>query len=279
MTVEEEGRAFERRARIQLHVHRALGRSASIAGFFAELVAVHAQELPEHDWTPFRALEVDEPLSVRPPVIERGGLLFGVVHRDDLVVGSTESTAASPFVQWPGLASLERIGSVASLGRACFEGERAPRHDGFTLLDGYVAKLASVLLARHPGRVDVFVGHHQSTPLWIGRLDEVGFVPTPLPIAAAHLRDQRARYVAGLAAMQGPRVAVDAKTAEVPHDLVRALRHPDGRRWQVGVRGDRLELRFTDEDGDEHVRTRTSTDPLWEAEAMIRDQHLEGFVD
>jgi hypothetical protein len=40
-----------------------------------------------------------------------------------------------------------------------------------------------------------------------------------------------------------------------------------------------LQLRFTDDDGDEHTRSRASSDPLWEAQALVRDQVLEGFVE
>jgi hypothetical protein len=196
LTADEEGRAFERRNHVQLQVHQALGRFESVGELFADLLAVHEQQFPEHDWSPFRSIDVDEDLRdrVRPPA--GGSLIVGLVDREqaDLFVASTPSTAASPFVEWPGRSSIEPVGSrvAARLGEACFRGARAPRHDGGTLLVGWAAKVIALLLARVPGSRDVFVGHHQTTPLWIGRLDEGGFVATPPSIATARLRRERA---------------------------------------------------------------------------------------
>jgi hypothetical protein len=84
------------------------------------------------------------------------------------------------------------------------------------------------------------------------------------------LRDARARFVA-----YQEKLALE-RTATLRH-----FRHPDGRRWSIGVAKDWIELRFTDIDGDEHKRTRPrerDEDLAAIAQALVDEQLAGGFV-
>jgi hypothetical protein len=310
MTAKEELAAFQRMNRIERHIHRALTRGDSIAEFFAELVAAHEREAPAFDWTPLRSINVDEldelrarllaPLFARTHATNERhpvSLLVGIDDREarsnvaDLYATTTTMTASSTVFEWPGRQAIELAGSrvMDSLSRAVFEGERAPGHEGGTVLLGYAAKAVALLLARPLEAAgafsddrphDVFVGRHQGRLLFVGRIDVGGFIATPPPIAAARLRAERARYVAAIGALEGPPVGRSARGAtDEPEAYARAFRHPDGRRSEIRVSGDQLHLRFVDEDGDEMKRVRTSEDPHWEAQALARDQLLNGFTE
>jgi hypothetical protein len=66
-------------------------------------------------------------------------------------------------------------------------------------------------------------------------------------------------------------------------EAVRHFRHPDGRHWSIGVTEGRIELQFTDTDGDQHRRTqwreRTAESMPAIAETLIQEQILEGFIE
>jgi hypothetical protein len=59
----------------------------------------------------------------------------------------------------------------------------------------------------------------------------------------------------------------------------RRFRHADGREWAVGRAVDALWLRMVDADGEAFERTRPSTTPTSEVEALIQEQQLAGFVE
>jgi hypothetical protein len=303
LTAEAEGIAALREIRVSQHIQLALTRESSMADFVSDLIGVHEKELPEHDWSKLRNVALDELADLRTrwlgPFLAdmskrklQGSLLVGIYnlksgsHLDDLFLFATPSTAASPYVELPGQAAIKSWAEssvVARLCRAAFEGERCPGNSARAMIVGYAAKAISLLLAG-PGAVDgaqqrdVFVGYFHGRPLFVGRVNDSGFVPTPLPVVTARLRERRAAYVTSIRALAGPPVA-DITIPEVEGEVVRALCHPDGRRWELRVTGSDLHLSFTDSDGDDSKRVRPSQDPLWEAQALVRDQLRDGFVE
>ena len=287
-------------------IHRALARQRSITEFARDLIVAHEEVAPAWDWSRLRQVDFDEVEELRTrwldPFLESarksmhtGGLLVGINAPGsdalvfDMYLFSTPSTASSSRFDWPARFTnvYARSRVLERLSRASFEGERCPRHDALDVLSGYAAKLIAVLLADSPSGLggererDVFVGHHGGEPLHIGRLDDRGFVPTPPSVAAARLRARRARYVEWVRERNGPEVLDHAEygSQQEANAYARSFRHPDGRTWEIRALERELQLRFTDSDGDESRRTRPSEDPEWDAQALVRDQLREGFVE
>jgi len=287
-------------------IHRALARQSSITEFVHQLIAAHEEVAPEWDWSRLRQLDLDEGEELRARWLEpflaaarkskhAGGLLVGIngPGADSLVLDmylyATPSTAASSRFDWPARFTnpYARSRVLERLSRASFEGDRCPRHNAFDVISGYAAKVTAELLAHAPSGFggdherDVFVGHHGGEPLHIGRIDDRGFVPTPPAVAVARLRASRARYVQWVRERSGPKLPdhTEYGSQQEATPYARSFRHPDGRVWEIRAFERDLQLRFIDSDGDESKRTRPSNDPEWAAQALVRDQMREGFVE
>jgi hypothetical protein len=145
---------------------------------------------------------------------------------------------------------------------------------------GYAAKTISTLLDRVDPEwilgarkdIQVAVGWESGAPLYIGRLERIGFVPRPVAEASAGLHLQATRWE------EYQRQQEQERKARGRH-----FRHPDGRVWSIGATELWVELRFTDGDGEEHSRRRFREKPDENvpamAESMVKEQLLEGFVE
>lgn len=121
--------------------------------------------------------------------------------------------------------------------------------------------------------LDVYLGS-----IRLGRCDRDGFVPTPIPIAHAQLLLERERTTAGLVRMGFPGIPPTTIDYPVPAAAAtRSLRHPDGRRWGVTIRGERLHSTLIE--GTEAETFKRPVKTGWELETFVAAQLRAGFVD
>lgn len=177
---------------------------------------------------------------------------------------------------WPCATS----GVLARVEEALVTGDMVRNEAVLSVERRYVAKLFTLLLdscrAAWPLEESLEVGLEH---LLLGRINRDGFVPTPRPVAIDHALEHSERERAFLKARDFPGpmpapLALDRMTR-----VERALRHDDGRLWKVVADAAGLQLEFHDSDGDVVRRSRAATEPFWEAEALVRDQLRDGFVE
>lgn len=287
-------------------IHDLMVRDLSIAAFMSELLAAHESAHPQYDWAPLNALNFDEldallskwltPAFERePPRSKRIKAIWCGLYqpiRDGETVADMYVSGTKDFeldevphawcldpAYWPLLRSANSRVLGDLYRRAYAEG--GPGNDAECYLGlGYAAKAISTLLGRVDAdlvlgsrkEVQVAVGWNSGEPLYIGHLGRAGFVPRPAAEAKAGLELQVKRW-------ELYRREEERKRKEG----VRHFRHPDGRVWSIGVEERKIELRFTDTDGEAHERTRfkqwVTEDMTAIGEELVKEQLLEGFLE